>query len=548
VDGHAQSVSDQVREILRNRIEAAEIDHTLSACGEPIYASAALASFYEERGYRPAWTDEGGPRKQALDLIGAIGDAGDEGLNLEDYHYAAITQSLDRLGYESPDNNTSADPAILADLDLLLTDSFLIYATHLLSGRVDPETIDPDWLVNRRETDFDAVLEQALSEDRVAGALRDLLPTHPGYAMLREALRVHRQIEMGGGWVRVPGGPAMKRGQRGYRVAALRKRLLATGDLERGEVLDASDFDKQMEEAVRRFQARHGLAGDGVVGRDTLSALNVPVEDRLGQIQVNMERWRWLPQDLGKRYVLVNLADFKLDVVEKGQSVMDMRIIVGKDYRRTPVFSGKMTYLVLNPSWHVPSKIARLDKLPLIRKDPDYLLREHLRVIQGWGAEAKEIDPSTIDWSKVGRGNLRYHFVQDPGPWNALGRIKFMFPNPFDVYIHDTPSRELFEKPVRTFSSGCIRIEKPMQLAEYVLAGDPKWNEQTITAALETGQEQTVRLPAPIPVHVLYWTAWVDASGTVQFRKDIYGRDRRVLEALRSKPPAVCLTPSIRPR
>jgi len=546
VNAQAQSVSDEAREILRNRIEATRTDEPLSACQDPIHASGTLASFYEARGYQPAWTDKHGARKQALDLMGAIDEAGDEGLNLEDYHYYAITRSLDGLAYNRS-AEADADPAILVDLELLLTDSFLIYATHLLSGRVNPETIDPDWQANRREADLGALLELALSEDRVKAALRDLLPVHPGYLKLREGLRVYRQIEMGGGWVKVPGGPVMKAGEQGRRVVQLRKRLLATRDLEADADREDPHFDKVLEDGVRRFQARNGLEADGVVGPDTLSALNVPVEDRLGQIQVNLERWRWLPQDLGNCYVLVNLADFKLTVVEAGRTVMDMRIIVGKDYRRTPVFSGKMTYLVLNPSWHVPTKIARLDKLPLIRKAPGYLSREHFRVFEGWGAEAKEIDPETIDWSKVTRGNFKYRLVQDPGPWNALGSVKFMFPNRFDVYIHDTPSRELFQKTVRTFSSGCIRIEKPLQLAEYVLAGDPRWNDEAIMAALKTGQEQTVRLPVPIPVHLLYWTAWMDSSGKVQFRKDIYERDGRVLKALRSKPPSICIAPLPRP-
>jgi murein L,D-transpeptidase YcbB/YkuD len=548
-NGHAQPVSDQVQEILRNQIEATRADHTLSACGEPIYASVALAPFYEARGYLPAWTDDNGLRKQALDLIGAIGEAGDEGLNLEDYHFSAITRSLDKLDYgHESEVAAGADPEILADLELLLTDGFLFYATHLLSGRVNPETIDPEWRADRRDADLAAVLERALSEDRVEGTLQDLRPTHPGYAMLREALRTYRQIEISGARVKVPGGPVMKKGQRAHRVVELRKRLLATGDLENGANPVDPHFDMVVEAAVRRFQERHGLEADGVVGRETLSALNVAVEDRLRQILVNLERWRWLPKDLGECYVLVNLADFKLEVVENGRRIMDMRIIVGKDYRRTPVFSRKMTYLVLNPAWHVPGKIARLDELPLIRKDPGYLSREHFTVFEGWGAEATEIDPATIDWSKVSRRNFKYRLRQDPGPWNALGSIKFMFPNEFGVYIHDTPSRELFQKTVRTFSSGCIRIEKPIQLAEYVLAGNPKWNDETIMAALETGQEQTVRLPTPIPVHVLYWTAWVDPSGTVQFRNDIYGRDRRVLEALHSKPLSILIAPSTQPR
>jgi murein L,D-transpeptidase YcbB/YkuD len=541
-DGHAQPVSDQVREALRKRIEAGRSGETLSACDERIHAKAALAPFYEARGYRPAWTDPRGPKNQVLELMGAIGAAGDEGLNPEGYHFAAISQNLERLR-DGHGSDGGADPGILVDLELLLTDAFLIYAGHLLSGRVNPETIDPEWLANQRGADLTMVLEQALSDDRVAGALHGLMPGHAGYAMLRDALKTYRRIEASGGWASVSDGPKMTKGQRGDRVVELRKRLSATGDLEDGESPDGQDFDRVLEKAVRRFQARHGLGVDGVVGRDTLSALNVAAEDRLRQIQVNLERWRWLPKDLGNRYVLVNLADFKLEVVEPGRKVMDMRIIVGRNFRRSPVFSGRMTYLVLNPSWHVPHKIAKLDKLPLIKKDPGYLSREHFRVFEGWGAETREIDLATIDWSKVTRGNFRYRLRQDPGPWNALGRIKFMFPNEFGVYIHDTPARELFNRTVRTFSSGCIRIEKPVQLAEYLLSGDPKWSGEAISGALETGQDQTVRLPASIPVHLLYWTAWVDPSGSVQFRKDVYERDRRVLEALQADPPTLCVPP-----
>jgi murein L,D-transpeptidase YcbB/YkuD len=233
------------------------------------------------------------------------------------------------------------------------------------------------------------------------------------------------------------------------------------------------------------------------------------------------------------------MADFRLDVIENEQTLMRMRTIVGKGYRRTPVFSEKITYLVINPYWHVPPNIAVKDKLPLIKKDSYYLAREHMRVFQGWGSDAKEFDPRTVDWSKVTAQGFKYRLVQDPGPWNALGRIKFMFPNRFNVYLHDTPSRELFKKTTRTFSSGCIRIEKPIDLAEYLLRGDSKWTREAILAAIDRQAERTIRLPEPIPLHLLYWTAWVDERGVVQFRDDIYGRDKRLAVALQERPPSL---------
>jgi murein L,D-transpeptidase YcbB/YkuD len=296
-------------------------------------------------------------------------------------------------------------------------------------------------------------------------------------------------------------------------------------------------FDEDLDTGVRHFQRRHGLDVDGVVGPATLSALNASADERVRRIEVNMERWRWLPQDLGRRYVIVNIANFELDVVEAEQEVMTMRVIVGRDYRRTPVFSGKMTYIVLSPYWHVPPSLAVKDILPQVRSDPGYLSRKGFKVFQGWGADTKEIDPGSVDWSKVTGTNFNYRFRQDPGPVNALGRVKFMLPNKFDVYLHDTPSPDLFEKSARAFSSGCIRIEKPIELVEYVLRGDPKWNRDAVLAAIDRRVEQTVQLREPIPVHLLYWTAWVDAAGTVHFRDDIYSRDKLLAEALAEKPP-----------
>jgi murein L,D-transpeptidase YcbB/YkuD len=288
---------------------------------------------------------------------------------------------------------------------------------------------------------------------------------------------------------------------------------------------------------VKHFQKRHGLDIDGIVGSKTLGALNVTAAERLRQIEVNMERWRWLPRDLGDRYIRVNIAGFELDVFEAGRQVMNMRAITGRDYRRTPVFSDMMTYLVINPYWNVPWNIAVKDKLPLIRENPDYLAQQKMILMSGWGADVVEIDPSTIDWSEVTPKDFVWRLRQDPGPLNALGRIKFMFPNKFNVYLHDTPSRELFEQAVRTFSSGCIRIEHPVDLAEYLLRGYPEWTRPAILAAIDKGDERTVRLLEPIPVYVLYCTAWVDETGEISFRNDVYGRDGVVADALLELPP-----------
>jgi len=533
----AQTVLAEARETLRNRLEFGGLPLQCSVGQEIICASMVLPRFYELRAYELAWIGDEGPLPCVDDLIRAIRQADREGLRPEDYHLADIEAKLQEFRQDQQQNKPPG-PRELVDLDLLLTDAFLLYASHLLAGKVNPESLDAEWIANRREADLAAVLQSALETERIQESLEGLLPQHPGYARLREALLRYDAIAARGGWTTVPDSLNMEKGDRGVRVSALRKRLVAEGYLDGGPQPDEELFDEAFDRAVREFQLRHGLGADGIVGPLTLKALNVPVESRLLQLRVNMERWRWLPQDLGERYVLVNIAAFELVVVEGYRPFMTMLAIVGKPYRRTPVFSDRITYVVFNPHWNIPPRIAVQDKLPLIRKDPGYLAEHNIRVLEGWGAETREIEPSSIDWSHITARSFHYRLRQDPGPMNALGRLKFMFPNRFNVYLHDTPSREFFSRTVRTFSSGCIRIQKPLDLAEYLLRDDPAWNREKIVAAIGTGVEQTVRLTKPVPVHLLYWTAWAGEDPLANFVDDIYGRDILVAEAFATAPPA----------
>jgi len=531
----AQTQSAQVRELLRNRIEAAGIPPKITVGEETIYASVMLPLFYQRRIYWLAWSNDNGPLPQVDALIRAIGRADREGLRPGDYHLAKIKATL-RETRQNQQRKKPLHPRRLVDLDLLLTDAFLIYGSHLLAGRVNPETIDTEWHANRREADLAEVLQTALDSKTIEETLTNLLPPQKGYIRLREALVRYDEIAAKGGWPMVPEGSKMQKGDRGERVAALRRRLIATDDLRQEQDIEGDIFDDALEQAVRRFQQRHGVDIDGVVGFVTMAELNVPVEERVDQIELNMERWRWLPQDIGQSYLLINIANFELEVIENSKPVMTMRVMVGTPYRRTPIFSAKITYLVLNPYWHIPPKIAIQDKLPLIRKDLNYLVQQNIKVFQGWGTEAKEVDPKTIDWSEVNTKNFNYRLRQEPGPMNALGRVKFMFPNKYNVYLHDTPSRELFAKTMRYFSSGCIRIEKPIDLAGYLLKGDSRWTRENLLDAINMGVEQTVRLPEQVAVHLLYWTAWADEEGYIQFRNDIYGRDKLLKKALQERP------------
>jgi L,D-transpeptidase YcbB len=504
------SLPQRVQVILRTRIPASGDAPELTAGGPPFRASTALPCFYERRGFAPAWSDGQGPRRDLDDLLAAIEGTAGDGLNPDDY-------LLPELRRRAEAARRAPDAAQLAELDLLLTHAFLTLGAHLRNGRVNPSTVYRDCVYESTEADLPGLLQTGLDERRVQEVLEDLAPSHPIYQGLKLARGFYRGIVARGGWPVVPDGPFLKSDVRDPRVEALRARMEASGFAD--EAPEGRDlYDAPLQTAVIAFQERNGLEADGVVGKGTLEVLNVPAEDRLRQIEVNLERWRWMPRALGERYIVVNTAAFVLDVVEDGRTVLPMRVVVGKPATKTPMFSGMMTYLVLAPYWNVPSGIAQNEILPKVERDPGYLSRNGYEMTTGAG----------------GRVSIR----QKPGAKNALGRIKFMFPNSFNVYLHDTPSRSLFGRAARAFSHGCIRVEQPVELAEYLLRDNPDWDREKILAAIDQGRERAVILKEPIPVHLVYWTVWVDDAGVVQFREDLYGRDAELAKALGLTPAA----------
>ena len=497
-----------------------------------ICGSDVLPDFYRARGYRPAWIDDDLELADAFSFVRALRLVAEDGLNPENYHLSAIETLLAEVATAQREKPGNVASETQADLEMLLTDAFLLCGSHLVHGQVNPETIQSEWFIKGRYEDLAAALEKGLAEKNIPGALASLRPSHAVYRGLLKAFRDCGAVVGAGGWPVFPPGPTLKKGERGARVESLGDTLAAMGDFAPAAEVDHSLFDGGLEDAVRAFQRRHGLEPDGVVGPQTAAALEVPAEKRLTQIRANLERWRWITQDLGQKYILINVADFRLGVVEGDREVISMPAIVGRSYRRTPDFSARLSYIVFNPSWTVPPKLAREDILPKIKQDPGYLVEKGIRVFENWTEGAKEINPEEIDWSQVKPDRLPYKFRQDPGPKNALGRITFMFPNKFDVYMHDTPERELFSRAVRSFSSGCIRIERPVDLAEYVLREDPEWNRERILASIESPETRVVRLRNSLPVHLLYWTAWLADDGRVQFREDIYLRDAALYRAL----------------
>jgi len=531
-----QNVISQLNSLIKKRVTEAGEPLQITINGEPIYATLMLETFYRRNNFQPAWVVNALRLEQAYYLVGTIEESYLEGLTPDHYHLRTIKALLGEV-YENRNKKVPQDPGKLVDLDLLLTDAFLLLGCHFSSGCVNPLTLKAEWFTKHGKLDAAAVLEIALRENSIKETLHGLLPPQDSYANLKQALKAYRVIATEGGWPKISKGAPLKTGSRDERVISLRQRLILSGHLDLDDNVPTVTFDKALENAVKNFQKHHGLHIDGVIGPSTLKALNVSARARSRQIALNLERMRWMYRDLGHRYVTVNIADFTLDVVEDNKKKLSMKVVVGKPFWHTPVFSDRMTYIVLNPSWNVPHSIALEEIIPKIKKDPGYLARHNMKILKGWGEDEEEIDPDSIDWLSLDARNFNYRFRQEPGALNPLGSIKFIFPNEFGVYLHDTPSKNLFAKSVRSFSHGCIRLEKPLELAEYLLRSSPDWAREKILAEIETGKEQQIKLPEPVDIHILYLTAWVDDDGLLHFREDVYGRDKRLDESLREKPP-----------
>ncbi len=509
-------------------------------CSDDIVCSSELTTqFYRENKFLPVWSSNGNLTSKVKDFITVIKLSYEDGLTPKKYHINEINAILNKIKsnnksiFDFSSNNLEKNSdliSLLGDLDLLLTDAFFLYTSHLVYGEniiinknKKRKTFYFSQMFDKKSVDLFQEFNNALNGD-IKDVLSNLAPSYSGYIKLKEKLLEYLDIADNGGWKKIPSGKKLKIGDHGIRVSLLQERLRATGELDINEknIEDDAVFDKSLEEAVMRFQDSHDLDVDGEVSTETLKELNIPIATRIKQIKINMDRLRLLPNDLGERYVIINIPNFLLEVHDKNRLIFNMPVIVGRVGWRSCILSSKIINMEINPYWYVPRNIAIKEILPELKNDPNVLKQNEIRTFKKMDGKDVEIDSSKEDWANVESKNFSYLFRQDPGVLNPLGKVKFVFPNNCTIFLHDTPSPDLFTYSRRDFSHGCIRIGKPLELATYLVKNQTPWTKEKLLSKIESGKQETIKLANPLNIYVIYETVWVDANSILQFREDIY--------------------------
>ncbi|QHT68103.1 L,D-transpeptidase family protein [Rhodocytophaga rosea] len=495
------------------------------------YLKEELETFYKNRKYKLAWMTSDKILPQSDSLIQAIMQAPTDGLETSNYELQEIQALQRELFSAEKSKQDTLSLRKLVQLDFKMTASYLTYASHLLSGRIDPAKLDTLWITYPRKKDLAVHLDEAIKKNRIYGSLQELSPVVDQYKQLKKQLALYRRIAKSGGWPAMKTVTTVNMGTANEPVHALWNRLGMSGDLDT-TAASMPVFDNAMKEALKKFQQRYGINPDGKLNAETLARLNEPVERTIELIELNMERIRWAPDSIENTYIWVNVPEYTLKVFSKGKKEEEMRVIVGKDYASTPVFSDTLEYIVFSPDWTVPSTIAKNEILPILQHNPDYLMSNNMAVYETWKeSDTLALDPLSTDWSQFTPETFTYRIVQKPGPENPLGQVKFMLPNDLSVYLHDTPNHTLFKREERNLSHGCVRLEKPVDLAMYLL----NWNEEQVTEKINQPEPIKQKLPKKWPVQIVYRTAWVDEKGILNFRDDIYGHDKKQLNAITKK-------------
>ena len=515
----AAELTGSIRQFIDNKPAGSryEIDN------EYLLSGKMLPMFYVNRIYAPAWFKQDTLGNNGYAMLDYIHHIDQQGLQPKDYHLSLIEKYVGKISLVTP-----MDTGDMMKLDVLLTDAFLLLGSHLYYGKVDPEKEGADWKMQRKDPELrlDLKLEEALAANDPANGLNLLAPRYRSYWMMKDELAFYLELNEHL-WPAILSGIAIKPGEMNQLLPKIREKLIKL----RYWLSDSISltFDNELEKQVKIFQADWGLNTDGVIGKETLEDLNSMPFKLINQLKVNMERFRWLPLPVTEKHIIINIANFKLDLIEGTDTLISMRAIVGKELRQTPVFNERISYIVFSPNWTVPQTILQNDVIPELLKGSGYIDKKNMKLLRSDGSELAYND---IDWSKISKTNFPYIVRQNPGPGNALGKVKFMFPNAYDVYIHDTPSRGYFARDNRAMSSGCVRVEKPFDLAVLLLSDKPEWSPTNIRDAMQQDKEQTVRLKLPVNVMLIYLTAWTDGTDRIQFRKDVYQRDDMIMVAL----------------
>jgi murein L,D-transpeptidase YcbB/YkuD len=557
----ADELSEAIRQFIGNKPTNScyEIDK------EYLIPGNVLMMFYLNRMYTPAWINRITPGwirqnaqawsspfapdriiqsgsvwavrnvvdRNAYELLDYIRQSDRHGLQPKDFHLALIEKYIRKILSQMPMDTMDSED--MMKLDVLLTDAFMLLGTQLYYGKVDPLKEEADWNMQRKDPmlRLDLKLEEALAASDPANSLDQLAPDNRSYWKMKNELAYYLKLKEQS-WPAILSDVTVKPGELNPIIPKIRERLIKL----RYQLSDSTSmkYDEELEKQLKLFQNDWGLNSDSIIGKGTLEVLNSKPEKLIDQLKVNMERFRWLPPQVTGKYIIVNIANFELDLIDRTDTLVSMRVIVGKNYRKTPVFNARMTYIVFSPKWTVPPTILQNDVIPELLKGPAYLKKKNMHLLRPDGSE---IAYSDIDWSKISKNRFPFMVRQNPGPGNSLGKVKFMFPNSYDVYIHDTPTKGSFAVNDRALSSGCIRAEKPYELALLLLSDVPEWSPFRILTAMQQVNEQKVFLKTPVDVVVIYLTAWTDGNSRIQFRKDVYERDGMVLKALNKRPQEV---------
>jgi murein L,D-transpeptidase YcbB/YkuD len=491
---------------------------------EKIYAKSALAKFYQQIEYKPAWKDF----EALMEAIQALEGSYNDGLLLVDYHVDVLRSIFEKLEHSTDQGVVNHE--WVAKFDLLMTDAILLYAHHLMEGKIDPHSLDVQWNFGYAELPGGdgKLLAAAIVNHTLLQELHGLRPTIPSYSKLMRELAEYRTIAENGGWGTVSAAGKIDPGDSDPRISHIRRRLEITEDLSDLNNMNSDLYDQALKKDILYFQERHGLEADGVIGKASFAAMNVPVDIKINQIRVNLERYRWVTHNLSENFIIVNIARYRAYVVKNSERVFETNVQVGTDLNKTPVFKSRLQYIEFNPTWTVPRSITVKEMIPKIKKDHNYLSDRNMVLLD---ASGKIVPMSSVDFSAISANNFPYTIRQEPGPGNALGEVKFIFPNKYAVYLHDTPSKYLFGKAKRSFSHGCIRTQNPLDLAEVLLEGSV-WDKQKIRETLDSKKTTRALIKEPIDVLLLYWTAGLYQQKSVFFYPDIYERDAQILMKL----------------